>query len=402
MEARDLNSPVCGAQKSSGNSYNPEMFEMQTRVHEMEMKLSERDQQLTEVQAQLQRARSEQQQIVTELSQKMIEMHVQMQRLVAAAPQEHGNAAVNQHQEINDLHASAGAVPLLRSHDTAVCFAPYCSINKQQEAVNLQSHFKNVMEKSGYQSKISEELNLLKTSAKQRLLAEDTTEQMQETNLICKLCRRSLKEPRQMSCCREHICHSCAPDGQHCLLCGCEQSSETAASVEEDADSWVVVERAEVTEPGRLRRGRLLTRPSLFSKKKVDGHPIRICKELIKNPHRPCNSEAFYTSEGDNGYLMQIKFNYRSTTDHQNNVCVYVCMRKGKNDENLRWPLKATVIIIQNDCKGSSTCPHQRWSITGRWEKPGPGTQWCNGELNIPYEKLQAGRDGMLDFIVHV
>ena len=185
------------------------------------------------------------------------------------------------------------------------------------------------------------------------------------------------------------------------VLVQLSQEAIIASSTEETAALADFLARHAVAEPenyGRLRRLlRSLQQYRLFGRNETEGQCITISKELLKR--KPCNSHAFYTSGGNRGYLMQMKFDYCSTTAHQNDVRVCVYMQRGKNDRDLYWPLKATVLIVSDESRGRPTYPLHRSSITGTWEKP--GTQ-CMGELSAPYEKLQADRDGMLHFIVQV
>ena len=181
-------------------------------------------------------------------------------------------------------------------------------------------------------------------------------------------------------------------------------------------ESWVFVECTEETaaladflarhavaaaEPetrGRLKRLlRGLQQYRLFGRREAEGHSIVVNKEILKR--KSWSSHTFYTSEDSGGYLMQIKFTYSSTKDCKNDVRVQVFIRGGKNDEDLYWPLRATVLIEPDESRGRLTYPLHSSSITGTWEKP--GTQ-CEGELSVPYKKLQADRNGMLYFMVRV
>jgi len=220
----------------------------------------------------------------------------------------------------------------------------------------------------------------------------DKTEQQQESTFTkhsCKICSRSLQEPRPQSCCGEHVCESCTPENEPCPHCGSEREDDscetvygtrkrrkTSVTVEPTADSTCTAESATM----RLRSA---------GRKKVKVPTFSICKERIKSR---VTSNTFYTS---NGYNMQIEFKYKPSKDYRNNVSVYVYTCPGKNDEKLIWPLKAKVRIFI-DLGGDQ---HQISEIPGTWNKPPPRNH-CKGELNIPYEDLKEDYDGMLQFYV--
>lgn len=134
----------------------------------------------------------------------------------------------------------------------------------------------------------------------------------------------------------------------------------------------------------------------LFSQKKTVEYCMVVNKEILERRLFSC--QRFYTSGGSRGYLMEMKFSHSSTTTHQNDVRVHIYVQPGKNDGDLCWPLRATVLIELDKSRGRLAYSH-RSSITGTWEKP--GTQ-CVGELSVPYKKLQADGNGMLYFKVRV
>jgi len=219
----------------------------------------------------------------------------------------------------------------------------------------------------------------------------DKTEQRQESTFTkpsCKICSRSLQEPRPQSCCGQHVCESCTPENEPCPHCGSAREDltetvygtrkrrKTSVTVEPTADSTCTAESATM----RLRSA---------GRKKVKVSTFSICKERIKSR---VTSNTFYTS---NGYNMQIEFKYKPSKDYRNNVNVYVYTCPGKNDEKRIWPLKGKVRIFI-DRRGDQ---HQISEITGTWNKPPPRNP-CKGELNIPYEDLKEDCDGMLQFYV--
>ena len=88
--------------------------------------------------------------------------------------------------------------------------------------------------------------------------------------------------------------------------------------------------------------------------------------EALKTGSHSHWGEAFYTQEP--GYNMQLDVYYRKPSpSSQRQLCVYVYILRGKYDEALEWPLKATVAMQLIDRTGSykPTCR----SITGIWNK---------------------------------
>ena len=213
------------------------------------------------------------------------------------------------------------------------------------------------------------------------------TPEQQETSFMkisCKVCSTLLPKPRRQSCCGEHMCQSCVPENQPCPLCNCSEQGAADSTCRDILDSWEIVEcSAEVSEPRepRKRRG---------SPPEVEYPSFSIRKELIK---QKISSPRFYTS---NGYLLEIEFRYNK--GHQNNVRVYIFVRPGKNDQDLRWPLTGKVQILSIDLGGDTRNTSE---ISGRWERPRTGT-YCKGELDIPYENLPQDSKGMLKFCVQV
>ena len=221
--------------------------------------------------------------------------------------------------------------------------------------------------------------------------------EQQETSFMeisCKVCSTSLPEPHRQSCCGEHMCQSCVPENQPYPLCN--EQGTVDSTCRDILDSWEIVEcSAEVSEPRepRKRRG---SSPEVEriqrsgKRKKVEYPSFSIRKVLIKQKIR---SPRFYTS---NGYLLEIEFRYNK--GHQNNVRVYIFVRPGKNDQDLRWPLTGKVQILSIDLGGDTRNTSE---ISGRWERPRTGT-YCKGELDIPYENLPQDSKGMLKFCVQV
>ena len=120
---------------------------------------------------------------------------------------------------------------------------------------------------------------------------------------------------------------------------------------------------------------------------------VRINKQLIK---QTVTSPRFYSSEGDNGYMMELKFSCRSTKSHRNKVNVYIYIQSGKNDSKLMWPLRTTVQLLFIDVGGET---YHVAEISGTWKKPGA---YCKDELDIAYEKLQPDNKGMLKIQVQL
>lgn len=222
----------------------------------------------------------------------------------------------------------------------------------------------------------------------------DKTELQQEstfTKFSCRICSRSLQEPRLQSCCGQHVyvCESCTPENEPCPHCGSAREDDLTETCEMVKDtrkrrktSVTVEPTADPTSTGEPVTKRL--RSAAQTKVKVP-----ICKERIKSG---VESNIFYTS---NGYNMQIEFRYKASKDYRNNVYVYVYTCQGKNDEKLIWPLKGKVRIFI-DLGGVQ---HQISEISGTWNKPPPRNH-CKGELNIPYEDLKEDYNGMLQFYV--
>ena len=88
--------------------------------------------------------------------------------------------------------------------------------------------------------------------------------------------------------------------------------------------------------------------------------------EALKTGPHSHWGEAFYTREP--GYNMQLDVYYRNhSSSSRRQLCVYVYILRGKYDEALEWPLKATVALQLID-QTSSYKPTCR-SITGIWNK---------------------------------
>lgn len=256
------------------------------------------------------------------------------------------------------------------------------------------------MERSeGRKKTARNELELRDTSFEQQHTAPDGTTEQQETSFTewsCRVCSKSLQEPRPTSCCGEHACQSCAPEDQPCPLC----SERGAASKREDVldDSWVIVELptevelpATTTVSGRRTRKRrsppaiepVAKRLRSAARRKDPSFSIR--KELMKSK---VTSPRLYTASG---YLMEIQFALKGK-----NIDVSVFARPGKDDKDLSWPLRGKVQIFLIDIGGDT---HHTSEIPGTWKNPGT---YCKGQLDFPYEELKGDRDGMIKFSVRV
>ena len=134
-------------------------------------------------------------------------------------------------------------------------------------------------------------------------------------------------------------------------------------------------------------------RSASFEKEKPADPVIRIYKQLIK---QTVTSPRFYSSGGDNGYLMELKFACKSTKSHRNKVYIYTFIQAGKNDSQLMWPLRTRVQLLFIDCEGDS---YHITETSGTWKKPGT---YCKDELDIAYENLQPDKKGMIKIQVRL
>ena len=104
-----------------------------------------------------------------------------------------------------------------------------------------------------------------------------------------------------------------------------------------------------------LTRGKLVTHNEVwsapFEEEKPENPVIRIYKQLIK---QTVTSPRFYSSWGDNGYLVELKFACKSTKSHRNKVYIYTFIQAGKNDSQLMWPLRTTVQLLFIDHEGDT------------------------------------------------
>ena len=132
-----------------------------------------------------------------------------------------------------------------------------------------------------------------------------------------------------------------------------------------------------------------------FEEEKQEDPVIRIYKQLIK---QTVTSPRFYSSGGDNGYLVElsIKLACKSTKSHRNKVNIYTFIQAGKNDSRLMWPLRTRVQLLFIDPQGDT---YHVAEISGTWKKPGT---YCKDELDIAYEELWPDKKGMLKIQVRL
>ena len=130
-----------------------------------------------------------------------------------------------------------------------------------------------------------------------------------------------------------------------------------------------------------------------FGEEKPEGPVISVCKQLIK---QTVTSPRFYSSGGDDGYLMEVKFSCRSTKSHRTKVNMYTFIQPGKNDSQLMWPLRTRVQLVFIDLGGDS---YHVAETSGTWKRPGT---YCKDELDIAYEELQPDNKGMLKIQVRL
>ena len=138
------------------------------------------------------------------------------------------------------------------------------------------------------------------------------------------------------------------------------KSSESTTLEDSLVESWVLVE---APEPDKLQtqsrsspeikesEKRAVKSSASFEEEKPENPVIRIYKQLIK---QTVTSPRFYSSWGDNGYLVELKFACKSTKSHRNKVYIYTFIQAGKNDSQLMWPLRTTVQLLFIDHEGDT------------------------------------------------
>ena len=169
-------------------------------------------------------------------------------------------------------------------------------------------------------------------------------------------------------------------------------------------ESWVLVE-APSSEPEKLQaqsrsspelkesEKRAVKSSASFGEEKHEDPVIKINKQLIK---QTVTSSTVYSSGGDNGYLMQLKFSCRSTKSHRTKVNMYTFVQPGKNDSQLMWPLRATVQLLFIDPQGDI---YHVAETSETWKKPGT---YRKDELDVAYEELWPDKKGMLKIQVRL
>ena len=179
------------------------------------------------------------------------------------------------------------------------------------------------------------------------------------------------------------------------------KESETTSLENSLGDSWEMVEPPE---PENLQvqiesrsspeiKQSAVKHSTSANEDKPEGPVIGVNKQLIK---QTVTSSRFYSSGGDNGYLMELKFSCRPTKSHRTKVNIYIFIQAGKNDSKLMWPLRTTVQLLFIDVGGDT---YHVAETSGTWKKPGA---YCKDELDIAYGELQPDNKGMLKIQVRL
>ena len=173
---------------------------------------------------------------------------------------------------------------------------------------------------------------------------------------------------------------------------------KTATLEDSLLESWELVEAP--AEPKTLQGSSpeinqsVVKHPTSAREEKPKDPVVSINKQLIK---QTVTSPRFYSSEGDNGYMMELKFSCsRSTKSHRTKVNIYTFIQAGKNDSQLIWPLRTRVQLLFIDVEGDT---YHVAETSGTWKKPGA---YCKDELDIAYEELQTDNKGMLKIQVRL
>ena len=172
---------------------------------------------------------------------------------------------------------------------------------------------------------------------------------------------------------------------------------KTATLEDSLLESWQLVEAP--AEPEKLQGSSPEINQSVVKhstsarEEKPEDPVVSINKQLIK---QTVTSPRFYSSEGDNGYMMELKFSCRSTKSHRTKVNIYIFIQAGKNDSQLMWPLRTRVQLLFIDVGGDT---YHVAETSGTWKKPG---SYCKDELDIAYEELQPDNKGMLKIQVRL
>lgn len=171
---------------------------------------------------------------------------------------------------------------------------------------------------------------------------------------------------------------------------------KTATLADSLLESWELVE---APEPEELQGSSPEIRQSVFQhstsarEEKLEDPVVSINKQLIK---QTVTSPRFYSSEGDNGYMMELKVSCRPTKSHRTKVNIYTFIQAGKNDSQLMWPLRTRVQLLFINVGGDT---YHVAETSGTWKKPG---SYCKDELDIAYEELQPDNKGMLKIQVRL